>query len=63
MHKSPFHNLIRFQDDNLNVLYGNVPEESLEKIEGSTVDVLGDDLDRLQETGKTAVVRKVGKQT
>lgn len=63
MPRSPFTNLIRFQDENLNVWYGNVAESSLDKIEGSTVEVLGQDLHHLQHTDKTAVVKKVSKET
>ncbi|KAH6868926.1 hypothetical protein B0T10DRAFT_419123 [Thelonectria olida] len=54
-----FTNLIRFLDANSDELYGDVSPGTLDNIEGSTVKVLGHDLDRLRDTGKTAVVRKL----
>lgn len=53
-----FTNLIRFLDEDSVEAYGEVAPESLDNIEGSVVKVMGQDIEYLRDTGKTAVVKK-----
>ncbi|SCO91355.1 related to bifunctional 4-hydroxyphenylacetate degradation enzyme [Fusarium oxysporum] len=53
-----FTNLIRFLDENSVEWYGQVAPESLDKIEGAVVKVLGHDIENIRDTGTTAVVKK-----
>ncbi|KAM5360274.1 hypothetical protein ACJA88_014884 [Fusarium oxysporum] len=53
-----FTNLIRFLDEDSVDAYGEVAPESLDNIEGSVVKVMGQDIEYLRDTGKTAVVKK-----